>query len=113
MDAGAIALMIPIFALFIPITAIKAKHQERMEEIRSRNSQPQTIVGDEALRAEVQQLKEQVMALRDTTTKFDLSFDSALDTMESRMKRVEERQLSQSYQITETGEPLARLRAEQ
>ena len=106
-----IALMIPIIALCVPIVAIWAKHKERMEEIRSRSRETQTVVGDESLRAEVQQLKEQMMALRDTTTKFDLSFDGALDTMEERMKRLEERQLSQSYQSVP--DSVARLRSEQ
>lgn len=110
---GEIAVFIPIIALCIPIVAIWAKHKERMEEIRVRQGSTTTVSVDESLRVEVQQLKEQVMALRDTTTKFDLSFDGALDTMEARMKRMEERQLSQTYQTTETGEPLARLRSEQ
>ena len=109
--AGEIALMIPIIALCVPTVAIWAKHKERMEEIRSRNRETKTVVGDESLRAEVQQLKDQMLALRDTTTKFDLSFDSALDGMEERMKRLEERQLAQSYQSVP--DSVARLRSEQ
>ncbi len=108
---GEIAVFIPIIALCIPIVAIWVKHKERMEEIRSRSRETKTVVGDESLRAEVQQLKDQMMALRDTTTKFDLSFDGALDTMEERMKRLEERQLSQSYQTVP--DTVARLRSEQ
>lgn len=112
-DAGQMALMIPMIAVFIPIAAIIAKHRERLEEIRSRGRETKTVMGDESLRAEVSALKEQMMALRDTTTKFDLSFDGALDTMEARMKRMEERQLSQSYQTAPASEPVARLRSEQ
>jgi hypothetical protein len=111
MDPRQMALMIPLFALCIPIAAIIAKHRERLEEIRNRSRETKTVVGDEALRSEVQQLKEQLLALRETTTKFDLSFDGALDGVEARMKRLEERQLTQSYQ-TETSEPRVHLRAE-
>ena len=112
MDPRQLALMIPIIAMFIPVAAILARHRERIEEIRARQGNTKTAV-DESLRAEVAALKEQMMALRDTTTKFDLSFDSALDGMEERMKRMEQRQLSQNYQPATTGEPLARLRSEQ
>lgn len=108
---GEIAVFIPIIALCIPIVAIWVKHKERMEEIRARQGTTNTVAVDESLRAEVQQLKDQMMALRDTTTKFDLSFDGALDTMEERMKRLEERQLAQSYQSVP--DSVARLRSEQ
>ena len=106
MDAGEIAVFIPIVALCIPIVAVWVKHKERMEEIRLRQGSTKTVAVDESLRAEVTALKEQMMALRDTTTKFDLSFDSALDSMEERVKRVEERQLTQNYQTSDDAQKL-------
>lgn len=105
-EPGQIALMIPIFALCIPLFAIHAKHKERLEEIKSRGRSNQSNAADESLRAEMQQLKDQVMALRETTTKFDLSFDAALDGIEERVKRVEERQLTQSYQTSDDAQRL-------
>jgi FtsZ-interacting cell division protein ZipA len=106
MSAGEIAVFIPIVALFVPIVAIWTKHKERMEGIRTQQGATTTVAVDESLRAEVAALKEQVLALRDTTTKFDLSFDAALDGMEERMKRVEERQLTQSYQTSDDAQKL-------
>jgi FtsZ-interacting cell division protein ZipA len=106
MEPGQIAVFIPIIALCIPIVAIWVKHKERMEEIRSRATTTNKVEISAELRAELSSLKEQVLALRDTTTKFDLSFDSALDSMEERMKRVEERQLSQNYQTTDDAQKL-------
>ncbi len=41
---------------------------------------------------ELAELRKQVEALRDTTTKYDLSFDTALQRLESRMSHMEERQ---------------------
>ncbi len=46
---------------------------------------------DQSLMAELQQLKDQMAELRDTTTKYDLSFDTALQRLESRMGGVEQR----------------------
>ena len=39
-------------------------------------------------------LQEEMTALRDTSTKFDMSFDAALDRLEQRMERVEEHQVT-------------------
>ena len=68
-----LALMIPITALLIPISVIWTKHRQRMEELR---------LGGRGVAAglveEVRKLQEQVTELRDTTTRYDLSFDAAL-----------------------------------
>jgi hypothetical protein len=47
--------------------------------------------GDANLRASVEALQQEVRALRETSTQYDLSFDSALQRMESRMENVERR----------------------
>jgi hypothetical protein len=39
--------------------------------------------------AEVRALKEQIAELRDTTTRYDMSFDAALQRIESRVSHVE------------------------
>lgn len=101
MDGGqATAVMIVMSVMSVPLAGIITWHRQQIEKIRA--SKPTTNSNlDAAVLAELNQVKEQLLALRDTTTKFDLSFDASLDKMEERMKRVEERQLSQSYGTTE------------
>lgn len=81
-----LALMIPITALLIPISVIWTKHRQRMEELR---------LGGRGVAAglveEVRKLQEQVTELRDTTTRYDLSFDAALQRIEGRVTAVEQR----------------------
>ncbi|MCC6728055.1 MAG: hypothetical protein IT208_01825 [Chthonomonadales bacterium] len=77
-------LVIAIF-MSIPLAAILCAHRRRMAEIELRHRQP----GDEALRQQVNALQQQVAALRDTTTSYDLSFDTALQRVERRLSAVE------------------------
>ncbi|HEV2474184.1 MAG TPA: hypothetical protein VGS41_16020, partial [Chthonomonadales bacterium] len=44
----------------------------------------------DAMRSEIDALRTQVTSLRDTTTQYDLSFDTALHRIESRIDRVEQ-----------------------
>jgi hypothetical protein len=46
---------------------------------------------DNALRSEMAELKQKVTELRDVTTQYDMSFDSALHRVESRLATVEQR----------------------
>lgn len=46
---------------------------------------------DSALRAEVAELRQRMSELRDVTTQYDMSFDTALHRMESRLATVESR----------------------
>lgn len=73
----------------IPIIAIWTAHQRKLAEIKA--SGVQSV--DNALRNEVEALRAEVAALRDTTTKFDLSFDAQLTQLETRMERSEEKNL--------------------
>ncbi len=90
MDPAILALFIPIVALCIPITAILASHRQKLAEIKARTA------GGLApeIRAELSEIKNQLADLRDTTTKFDMTFDAALDRLEQRVGRVEDRQVS-------------------
>ena len=90
-----------IFVGLVSIIGVLAWHKQELEKIKVRKGQEGTVQMSDEMRAELNALKEQVLALRDTTTKFDLSFDSALDGVEARLKRVEERQLTQGYQTTD------------
>lgn len=83
-----IPFLIPLTALSIPIVAILTAHHRKIVEMKLKG---QSGLSADA-RAELQEMKAQIEALRDTTTKFDMSFDSALDRLEQRMDRVELRQ---------------------
>lgn len=80
--------LIPLFALLIPIVAILTAHQRKLAEIRAKGASGLSA----EVRAELGELKSQITALRDTTTKFDMSFDAAVTRLENRLDRVEERQ---------------------
>ncbi|MDX1932069.1 MAG: hypothetical protein SFU56_05645 [Capsulimonadales bacterium] len=88
MDHGTIALFIPIVALFIPISAIWTHHLRQMAEIKAQ--QGKTIAPD--VRQDLNEIKQQLSELRDTTTRFDMSFDAAITTLERRMDNFEQAQ---------------------
>ncbi len=70
-----------------PIIGMFFKHQRQMAEMRMNTLGK----ADESLLAELHEIKRQMAELRDTTTRYDMSFDSALQRMESRMSHVEQR----------------------
>jgi hypothetical protein len=83
-----------IYAL-IPILAIIcifglpmwSYHQRRMLELKMMAGS----TADSGLVSELQALAQQVAELRDTTTRYDMSFDSALQRIESRVGHLEGR----------------------
>ena len=80
--------IIAVTGLFgwIPV-AVWWKHRIRLEEIRNQRG---AGVADETLSA-LREMQRELRDLRETTTKFDLSFDAGLDRLEERVGRVEER----------------------
>jgi predicted nucleic acid-binding Zn-ribbon protein len=70
-----------------PMLMIVLKHQRQMAEMRM------NVLGkaDQSILAELEELKRQMSEMRDTTTRYDMSFDSALQRMESRMSHVEQK----------------------
>lgn len=87
MGPDTIWIFIPVTALLIPIAAIVTGHFQKMAEIKARAG---TNLSAE-VRAELGALRDQIELLRDTTSKFDLSFDAALTRLEGRMDSVETR----------------------
>lgn len=84
----------------IPLMAIWTHHVRKLAEIKSRGDDGK---GASALRQEVAALRAEVEALRDTTTKFDLSFDAQLTQLETRMEKAESSKVDLSrYQAEET-----------
>lgn len=80
-------ILIPLAAFMIPITAIWTAHQRKMIELRLQLGQGENFNVTEELR----QMKNQISELRDTTTRYDMSFDSALQRIESRVGNLETR----------------------
>jgi hypothetical protein len=79
---------VAILAVFgIPIIAILTSHQQKMAQLRAQSSQ----ATDAKVLEELQSLKQQMAELRDTTTRYDMSFDAALQRIESRVGNVEGR----------------------
>lgn len=103
MDAGILALMIPLAGIGTGALAIYLAHVRKIAEIKARMGVVENrnaagnnnVSGD--VRAELQALREEVAKLRDTSTKFDLSFDAGLTRLEDRVARVEGQNESQNY----------------
>jgi hypothetical protein len=82
------AEMIAALLIFgLPVVAIVTSHQRKMMEMKLR-------LGDQrqsAPSSELQDLRRAIDELRDTTTRYDISFDAALQRMDSRMNNVEQK----------------------
>jgi hypothetical protein len=82
----------------IPIVAIWTAHQRKMLEMK------QQMMGrsDSNVTAAIEELRQELRQLRDTTLQYDLSFDSALQRMESRVETLERRAIAS----TDSNNPL-------
>ncbi len=69
----------------IPITGMVTYHQRKMAEIKAR------MGGVEAteIKEQVTAMRKDMAELRDTATRFDVSFDAAITRLEQRMDRAE------------------------
>ena len=89
MDPSAFAMAIiggvAAGTLLVPvaIARIIVKHREHMAQMRYRQE------GSPGLVEEVAALRREVTQLRETTTKFDVSFDAAICRVEERVERLE------------------------
>ncbi|HSV75296.1 MAG TPA: hypothetical protein VLH79_16190 [Chthonomonadales bacterium] len=84
------ALSIPLVALCIPIVAIVAAHRRKVLEL-------QLLLrgqADEKVMDELRSLRRDLEGLRDTSTRYDVSFDQALQRVESRVAALERRPAS-------------------
>ncbi len=93
-----LALLIPVLALSIPIVAIITTHKHKIEEMRLRAG----AQGDSSLASEIRDLKNQISEIRDSTTRYDMSFDSALQRIEARVGSIEGRLTTVEQQGTVT-----------
>jgi aspartate carbamoyltransferase catalytic subunit len=85
MNEGVLAIGL-IFGL--PIIAILTAHHRKVLEIRHQSRANETVL------VAVDSLRKEVAELRDTSTRFDLSFDTALQRLESRVEHLENRSSS-------------------
>ena len=80
-----IGLIAVLGAFSIPIVAIITtyRHKALQLKLMSGNGSDNNLV------AEIQELKRQLIDMRDTTTRYDMSFDSALQRMDNRLGAME------------------------
>lgn len=80
-----LGIMAIIFS--VPIVAIWTEHRRKVMEMQLRaQSAP-----NEKVESRLQELRREIADLRATSTEYDLSFDSALERMESRIAYLEQR----------------------
>ena len=79
-----IGLVAVVMIFMVPIMAIVTSHRKEILEMQMQNGQ-----NDGALRAEVDRLRDELRALRDTTTQYDMSIDHPLQTLDSRVSALE------------------------
>ena len=81
--------LIVIFAFTFGIAGlgILMEHFQKMAKIRA---EVRANAGQDVLNA-IKELRTEVAELRDTTTRYDLSFDTSLQRLESRMNHLEQR----------------------
>lgn len=69
----------------IPLFNLWTKHQREMLQLRLQMQQ-----GNGNSNTEIEALRQEVQALRETSMQYDLSFDAALQRVEQRVARVEQ-----------------------
>lgn len=83
--------VIPILAIIcifgIPLSAIWTNHRQKVLELQLRLKNE----SGGNLKNELEALRQEVSQLRDTTLQYDMSFDTALQRMETRMEGLERR----------------------
>jgi len=89
--AAVLALMIPLSAVLlifgIPIIAIWTDHRRKVLDMQLRSRQQ----ADQAVMEKLAEVQRQIADLRETTTQYDLSFDTALQRVEARLNGIEQR----------------------
>ena len=82
-------------ALITALTVIGTRAWQKVEALKY-----QQVQGKSELASTVETLKREVAALRDTTTRYDMAFDTALERLESRIAQVEKNsRVAESEQV--------------
>jgi sensor histidine kinase regulating citrate/malate metabolism len=87
-DIVGLALIVCIVGpvLFVPITAMVLKHRKEMlqMELERRRLSNQEIV------AQIEALRQELAQLRDTSTQYDMSLQMTLETLQERVRLLEQ-----------------------
>ena len=86
-DGDTIGFLAVLMVFGIPFVAIITAHFRKMAELKLKQSQS----ADSNVLEAIRELKGQFDELRDTTTRYDLSFDAALQRIENRVNHLEGR----------------------
>ncbi|HXG23576.1 MAG TPA: hypothetical protein VNJ09_03395 [Chthonomonadales bacterium] len=85
---GELIGLIAVLCIFsTPIVAVLASHHRKVLELKLKAREQ----ADQNVLAELRELKRQMIELRDTTTRYDVSFDTALQRLEGRVRLLEAR----------------------
>ena len=107
-DIFVLALMIPLSAIVLGIGSgiVQSilRSQERRMELRLKLQKGQS--GDVV--KQIEALRAEIAALRDTTTQYDMTNDQIVQRLEERLSRIETRTAGQS--VRPSKEPLQRTR---
>jgi hypothetical protein len=90
-----VGLVAVLMTFGIPMVAIITSHQRKLAEIRANTPTHQAPANT----SEIEALRRQIAELRDTTTNFDLSFDTALQRIEQRVTHLEQKSIAADDQI--------------
>ncbi|CEK12679.1 hypothetical protein [Chthonomonas calidirosea] len=82
-----IGVLIVLIVFGVPLSAIWTEH---LRQVRKMELETRGRMNDGVL-AEIAALRQELQSLRDTTTQYDLSFDTALQNLERRMQTLEQR----------------------
>lgn len=97
MDAGTIGVMIPIFALMIPIVAIWTRHQRKLAEMQIGSTAENTAEKAAQYASKVQRLEDRVQVLERIVT--DRGYDIAT--------QIEALRDSRSVEQADSGVPMS------
>src|SRR5437016_826215 len=99
MAEGLAAILAVTFIFGWPVIKILTNHHARITQMKLEMRGG----GGTAVLNEMRELKQQVNELRDTSTRYDISFDAALQRMESRIARVEQRTIEPEVESLRLG----------
>ena len=93
-------VLVPLAFFAFILTLISMRHKHKIDEMRVLRGVDQGVGNDVV--SEIRQLRQQVAELRDTTTRYDMSFDAALQRLESRVGHLETQQRALEPQVSVT-----------
>lgn len=96
MDIIGLTAVVMIFG--IPITAIITGYMKSIAQMRLEAA---TKAGNSDTNTAIAALREEVARLRDTTTQYDIAFDTALQRLDSRVERLETQAASTMHTVVE------------